>query len=180
MQTLGFKCPACNLDNSQDLISSHMATATVLAGLILAANGTKSFTARINKTTVALSAQAETRFKVNAHVLPLCRHLNTNGPSGLSWGYNTISFNFSDDDMEVVAFFLAQSKRKGFLYIANSPRLGDRGAVALSEALKGNVGLNALELDGCSVGNAGTAALLEALELNKALHTVMCVAGPEL
>lgn len=81
-----------------------MATAAALVSIILAANGTDDFPARIGTNASALGAVAETRFEANENLLPICQTLEASEDTGKYRGSNK---GFDDDDTRVIGFFLA-------------------------------------------------------------------------
>lgn len=81
-----------------------MATAAALVSIILAANGTDGFPARIGTNASALGAVAEARFEANENLFSLCQNLKA---SEYARRYSSNSDGFDDDDGQVIGFFLS-------------------------------------------------------------------------
>lgn len=149
-----------------------MTTATTLVFIILAANRTMDFPARIGTTAVALSAAAETRFAANSNLLPLCQALYEDTQAGAYGADDEASESFTDDDMEVASFFLESNAQITHWYPDVNTGVGDRAGIAIGEALKTNTGLQRLEIDGCSIGDAGAVGFAEGLKTNTVLQVI--------
>lgn len=84
-----------------------MASAATLVAIILAANGTDQYPARIGTSAEALSAQADTRFSANPAVLSLSQALEADSTTG--GVYDASSSSLTSADAEVFSFFLENS-----------------------------------------------------------------------
>lgn len=82
-----------------------MATVAALVGAILVATGPQDFPSAINTTAAALGAQAKGRFAANPKLLDLCGQLYQNTDDRYFYSFND---NLVDEDVEVLAFFLAR------------------------------------------------------------------------
>lgn len=99
-----------------------MASAAVLAGVILAAKSVQDFPSRINTTAAALSAQANERFAANPDLLPLCNKLYDDAAKAVE--FSGFRDDLTDAGIEVLAFFLAGNKKiASFSYVAAGPGL---------------------------------------------------------
>lgn len=81
-----------------------MASAATLVAIILAADGTDQYPARIGTSAEALSAQADSRFDANPAVLSLCQALEADSTTGSL--YDASSSSLTSEDAEVFSFFL--------------------------------------------------------------------------
>ena len=73
-------------------------------------------------------------------------------------------------DATVVAEILKSNTSVTEVVLAGNKEIGDEGAKALVEALKVNVTVEELHLDGCGIGDDGAAAIAEALRSNTSLE----------
>lgn len=139
-----------------------MATAAALMAIIAASSGPTDFPARIGTTAAALSDIAGARFQANSNLLALCQNLEASTSSLLDGGRQ----NLGDDDARVLSFFLAANSALRELTCAKAFATLQRCRGA------GDAHTGPRRLGWNQIGDAGVAAIAEALMTNAALERI--------